>query len=391
MTSPFTRAFTGPKPQEAAMLPGNRFFVRRLSVEGEDVPGQVNLALEAISPFPLEQMLVGFVTSADGKQVLAYAAHRRRFTAEESFAWPEDCQVVPEFLALCGHRPATDGIVVHRSNERLTALAWKAGEELPAAIVVAELADTDEAGIAREAAARADLATDTPVENLTGALTGAIVEGDLILKGEFEGSFTIPKKGLDDSDIRDSDFLAERRKKERLNLILWNAARVGAAVLVLSLLFDIAGFVVGLRKASLEVANEARRPLVEDIEASQGITSRILELGVKRLLPMEMLALVNEKRPATVEFTNIHCEIKKAKDSTIAKPVMTVDAKTPNAGDISDFLKAIQAMPEVEAATNSEPRVRETATTFRVDITFKQAALLKAAETPKQCTTSSTA
>lgn len=384
MTSPFTRAFTGPKPQEAAMLPGNRFFVRRLSVEGDDVPGQVNLALEAISPFPLEQMLVGFVTSADGKQVLAYAAHRRRFTAEESFAWPEDCQVVPEFLALCGHRPAADGIVVHRSNERLTALAWKAGEELPAAIVVAELADTDEAGIAREAAARADLATDTPVENLTGALAGAIVEGDLILKGEFEGSFTIPKKGLDDSDIRDSDFLAERRKKERLNLILWNAARVGAAVLVLSLLFDIAGFVVGLRKASLEVANEARRPLVEDIEASQGITSRILELGVKRLLPMEMLALVNEKRPATVEFTNIHCEIKKAKDSTIAKPVMTVDAKTPNAGDISDFLKAIQAMPEVEAATNSEPRVRETATTFRVDITFKQAALLKAAETPKQ-------
>jgi hypothetical protein len=93
----------------------------------------VNLALEAISPFPLEQMLVGFVTSADGKQVLAYAAHRRRFTAEESFAWPEDCQVVPEFLALCGHRPAADGIVVHRSNERLTALAWKAGDELPAA------------------------------------------------------------------------------------------------------------------------------------------------------------------------------------------------------------------------------------------------------------------
>ncbi len=383
MTS-LSRLFKDAKPQEAAMLPGNRFFVRRLSVEGDDIPGQVNLALEAISPFPLEQMLVGFVTSADGKQVLAYAAHRRRFTAEESFAWPEDCQVVPEFLALCGHRPAADGIVVHRSDERLTALAWKAGDELPAAIVVAELADTDEAAIAREAAARADLAAETPVENVTGVLSGAIVEGDLILKGEFEGTFTIPQKGLDDSDIRDSDFLAERRKKERLNLILWNAARLGAAVLVVSLLLDIAGGVVGMRRASLEVANEARRPLVEDIEASQAITSRILELGVKRLLPIEMLALVNEKRPATVEFTNIQCEIKKAKDSTIAKPMMTVDAKTPNAGDISDFLKAVQAMPEVEAATNSEPRVRDTSTTFRIEITFKQAVLLKTAETPKQ-------
>jgi hypothetical protein len=384
MTSPFTRAFTGPKPQEAAMLPGNRFFVRRLAVEGEDVPGQVNLALEAISPFPLEQMLVGFVTSADGKQVLAYAAHRRRFTAEESFAWPEDCQVVPEFLALCGHRPAADGIVVHRGEERLTALAWKAGEELPAAIVVAEHADADEAGLAREAAARADLAADVPVENLNGALAGTLVEGSLILKGEFEGTFTIPKKGLDDSDIRDSDFLAERRKKERLNLLLWNAARAGAAALVLSLLLDVAGFVVGLRSHALEVANEARQPLVEDIEESQKITDRILELGVKRLLPMEMLALVNEKRPATVEFTNVHCEVKKLKDSVLTKPMMTVDARTPNAGDISDFLKAVQAMPEVEAVTNTEPRVRDTSTTFRLEITFKQAALLKAAETPKQ-------
>ena len=384
MTSPLSRLFKDAKPQEAAMLPGNRFFVRRLTVEGEDVPGQVNLALEAISPFPLEQMLVGFVTSADGKQVLAYAAHRRRFTAEESFAWPEDCQVVPEFLALCGHRPTADAIIVHRGDERLTALAWKAGEGLPLAIVVAELADADEAGIAREAAARADLPADVAVENVTGALSGSIVEGDLVLKREGNGTFTIPKNGLDDSDIRDSDFLAERRKKERLNLILWNAARLGAAVIVVSLILDLAGMVVGMRSSSLEAANEARRPVVEDIEASQAITSRILELGVKRLLPIEMLALVNEKRPATVEFTNIQCELKKAKDSTIAKPMMTVDAKTPNAGDISDFLKAVQAMPEVEAATNSEPRVRETSTTFRIEITFKQAVLLKAAETPKQ-------
>lgn len=384
MISPFSRLFKDAKPQEAAMLPGNRFFVRRLAVEGDDVPGQVNLALEAVSPFPLEQMLVGFVTASDGKQVLAYAAHRRRFTAEESFAWPEDCQVVPEFLALCGHRPAADGIIVHRGDERLTALAWKAGEELPAAIVVAELADADEAGIAREAATRADLAADAPVENVTGALSGALAEGNLVLKREGDGTFTIPKKGLDDSDIRDSDFLAERRKKEHLNLLLWTGARLGAAVLAAALVMDVAGFIVGLRSHSLEVANDGRRPLVEDIEASQAITTRILELGVKRLLPIEMLALVNEKRPATVEFTNIHCELKKPKDSTLTKPMMTVDAKTPNAGDISDFLKAVQALPEVESATNSEPRVRETSTTFRLEITFKQAALLKAAEAPKQ-------
>jgi hypothetical protein len=176
--------------------------------------------------------------------------------------------------------------------------------------------------------------------------------------------------------------LAERRKKERLNLILWNAARLGAAVLVVSLLLDIGAFVIGMRSGTLEAANEARRPLVEDIEESQKITDRILELGVKRLLPIEMLALVNEKRPATVEFTNVHCELKKPKDSVLIKPIMTVDARTPNAGDISDFLKAVQTLPEVESVTNSEPRVRDTSTTFRLEITFRQAALLKTAEAP---------
>jgi hypothetical protein len=382
MTTPLKRMFQGAQTQEAAMLPGNRFFVRRLAVEGEDVPGQVNLALEAVSPFPLEQMLVGFVTSTDGKQVLAYAAHRRRFTTEESFAWPEDCQVVPEFLALCGHRAAADGVIVHRGEARLTALAWKAGEELPAAIAVAELADTDEAGLAKEAAARAGLPADVAVETVEGALAGSLVEGALVLKREGNGTFTIPKKGLDDSDIRDTDFLAERRKKERLNLILWNAARLGAAVLVVSLLLDIGAFVIGLRSGTLEAANEARRPLVEDIVESQKITDRILELGVKRLLPIEMLALVNEKRPATVEFTNVHCELKKPKDSVLTKPIMTVDARTPNAGDISDFLKAVQTLPEVESVTNSEPRVRDTSTTFRLEITFRQATLLKTAEAP---------
>ena len=104
MTSLLTRLRDKAQPAVAALLPGNRFFVRRLALDGPDVQAQVNLALEALSPFPLEQMLVGHLVAADGRAALIYAAHRRRFTPEESLAWPEDCQVVPEFLALCGHR-----------------------------------------------------------------------------------------------------------------------------------------------------------------------------------------------------------------------------------------------------------------------------------------------
>ena len=156
MSSFFSRWISNAQPQTAAaLLPGNRFFVRRINVESATAEEQVNLGLEAISPFPLEQMLVGHVLSADSTQALAYAAHRRRFTPEESFAWPDDCQVIPEFVALCGIRPNGAGIIVHQGDERLIALAWGEEDTLPAAIVVAETVESDLASIVREAAARA--------------------------------------------------------------------------------------------------------------------------------------------------------------------------------------------------------------------------------------------
>ena len=227
MSSFISRWISNAQPQTAAaLLPGNRFFVRRLNVESATAEEQVNLGLEAISPFPLEQMLVGHVLSADGTQALAYAAHRRRFTPEESFAWPDDCQVIPEFVALCGIRPNGAGIIVHQGDERLTALAWGEGDTLPAAIVVAEIADSDQASIAREAAARADLPADTAVTSISGALLGETIEGQLSLKAEGNAPMLISKKALDAADIRDSDFLAQRRKKESTNMLIWNATRL---------------------------------------------------------------------------------------------------------------------------------------------------------------------
>lgn len=384
MSPAFLPSLKSDSPGEAALLPGNRFFVRRFAVEGADVTSQVNLQLEALSPFPLEQMLVGHVITADGKQVLAYSAHRRRFTPEESFAWPENCPVIPEFLALCGHRLAEGGVVVHQGEERLTALAWKAGDSLPSAVVVTDRADQNEVGIAQEAAALAELPAECAVEIISGLLTGQMVEGALALTAKDHETFTVSKAQLDDADIRDSDFLAARRKKERANLIMWTVAQACAAVLVICVVAEVGTAFIRGRSNSLEAQIEKARPNIEEIKELDGISTRLADLGIKRLLPLEMLALVNEKRPATVEFTNITCEAKKQKASVLTKPTITIDAKTPNAGDISDLLKAVKAIPEVESATNSEPKVRDTATTFRLEVVFKQADLLKTAEATKQ-------
>lgn len=349
-------------PGAAALLPGNRFFVRSVALEGEDPAGQVALALEALSPFPAEQMLVGHVVAADGKQALAYAAHRRRFTPEESFAWPDDCQVIPEFLALCGERPAGAGVVVHRGAERLTALAWDATNTLPVAVVVADLADADEAGLAAETAAKAGLPADAPVTNLDGALLSEQQEDDLSLHRAGGKPFTIAAKGRDEADIRDVDFLNARRKKERINLVLWNLTRAAVAVLALSFVLEVAAAGINWRGAQLQTLNESRRADVAETEADQATAARIEDVRTKSPQALEMLALANEHRPATVEFTRISCK---------ANSGLEVEARTTNPSDISSFEKALKETPEIAAVASKDMRARDNYTTFTFTITFK--------------------
>ncbi len=376
MSSFISRWFSNAQPQTAAaLLPGNRFFVRRINVESATAQEQVSLGLEAISPFPLEQMLVGHVLSADGTQALAYAAHRRRFTPEESFAWPDDCQVIPEFVALCGIRPNGAGIIVHQGDERLIALAWGEGDTLPAAIVVAEIVDSDQASIVREAAARADLPADTAVTAISGALFGETIEGQLSLKAEGNAPMLISKKALDAADIRDRDFLAQRRKKESTNMLIWNATRLGLATLVVSFILELVAMGISLRSNKLQARNESQQPLVADIEAAQAISARIIDLGVKRPLSLEMLALANEHRPSTLDFQRITC-----KNNTL----LEVEARTTNAGDIGIFEHALSGLPEVASAASRDIRARESSASFTIAITFKPEVLRKSAATPKQ-------
>lgn len=354
----------------AALLPGNRFFVRSIPLEGADITAQVALALEALSPFPTEQMLVGHLVAADGKQALAYAAHRRRFTPEESLAWPADCQVIPEFLALCGERPAGAGIVVHCGEERLTALAWDAEHTLPVAICVADLADSDQDNLAQEVLVKAGLAPATPIVIVDGALTSGLRETTLVLQRVAGKPFEISKSGLDEADIRDVDFLEARRKKESFNLLLWNLTRVALGVIILACLLEVAAGGIGWRGALLQALNDSRRAEVAEIDADQKVAGSIEAVRNKSPLPLEMLAIANAQRPAAVEFQRVSCKTNSA---------MEIEARTTNPSDISAFERALKEQPEITGVTSKDMRARDNFTTFTFTIGFKADALRKAA------------
>jgi len=346
----------------AALLPGNRFFVRLIELEPDNIASQVSLAIETVSPFPSEQMLMGYITSADNKWALTYAAHRRRFTAEESFAWPDDCQVIPEFLALLGQRPENGGILIHEGADLLTALAWTENQPLPKCVLVVDKKDSSVDLLTKEIIDRTGLPSTTVVITTVGELSSDKNDSQLILNCNKGKPFQLSSNQLDNADIRDADFLSTRRKKERVNKLLWNTARVAVGVIILSLVFEISAFLINWRSNNLRLINESRQSAIQEIESAQAISARITDMNTKAPLPLEMLAVANENRPVTVDFQRVNC-----KNNT----QLEIEARTTNASDVYTFEKSLKESAEVSFVATKDMRARDSFTTFSVTITFK--------------------
>ena len=361
-------SFFSKQRPSAALLPGNRFFVRLIELEPDNISSQVSLAIETVSPFPSEQMLMGFITSSDNKWALAYAAHRRRFTPEESFAWPDDCQVIPEFLALLGQRPNQGGILIHEGADLLTALAWNENQPLPNCIVVVDKNDSSVELLTKEIIERTGMPSNTAVVNTSGEFSSKRDDSKLILNCNNGSAFELSSNQLDNADIRDADFLSTRRKKERVNKLLWNTARVAVGVIILSFVFEISAFLINWRSNNLRLINESRQPVIQEIESAQAISARITEMNTKAPLPLEMLAVANDHRPATVDFQRVNC-----KNNT----QLEIEARTTNASDVYTFEKSLKESPEVTFVATKDMRARDNFTTFSVTITFKPETLRK--------------
>ena len=92
-------ASTTSRNQPVILLAGDRFFVRRIGLAANAPIGpQVELALETLAPFPLEQLYYGYLVDYTRRHALVYAAYRRSFTTEEQATWETARAVLPEFV-----------------------------------------------------------------------------------------------------------------------------------------------------------------------------------------------------------------------------------------------------------------------------------------------------
>lgn len=361
-------AVSSPKSvaSDVVLVPGVKFFVRRVPLSDEGDPAtQVELALETLSPFPLTQLYHGYVTDAERKEAVVFAAYRRNFTAEETAAWNGATHVLPDFVAWLAPQspPRPAGVAVREHDGLVETVAWDGKSALPAMMVVRPVEAADAAELPQQIRAKCGLEATAPLRRIVGPGKFARDKRGLVLRaapGEAETVFS--PAALQALDVREKGFLAAQQQQWRRDRIMWRifAGTLAALAVCIALEVALAGLRGWLRVRRTAV--DARAPAVAQVEAANSLGVRLEQISSQRLRPFEMLAAVNSKRPAAVEFTRV---------TTAGLWRMDIEAQTPSAAEPGDFERDLRALPTIERVDLRDSRTREGVTTFRLEVTFR--------------------
>jgi hypothetical protein len=363
--------FTFRSPVAAQFVPSGRFFLRFVPL-APNLPAlpQAELALEGLAPFPPAQLFWGCCVSPDRTGALVYAAHRRRFTPEESAGWEHNDLTVPDLLPLLGAAPASAGLRIHQQNNGLNGAAWNGLAPWPVAVHSREYpaGPTEEhrRQFVAELAAKAGL-PEAPVVFIAGTPRARREGGRLIFElvdaaGVGLSALVVPVADLDALDVRDRAGQERRRRDRRRGALIWQVllAALGAAGLAAGL--DLGALTLHLVDRALNLRVAAQAPFVSKLETGHSLSARIDELTHRRLRFFEMLAAINEPRPHSIQFTRL---------ATSGHNAFEVEAQTGTADDVGTYETALHRLTTLEKVEIRDLRARDGITTFGLTVVFK--------------------
>jgi len=368
----------GPPAPKVVLLPDAHFFVRVVPVTDAVTPGevaaQVALALEGLAPFPVEHLNYGFYWVPGAAQALAFAAYRRRFTAEQIETWAGAELVLPTFVTVVGLTPEPATTVLMPGPDQLTAIHW-GDSPVPTQVLVRallpEATDEDRARI-RDELLREIGGSKKIIDLPTAPVTRPSTDEKAYLFQAGDIAIHLPVAQAEWLDVRAKDELAALRHDRARDVLLWRIFLGCAATLLLLIVGELA--LVGGRmwqKTRVEQVAAQSQP-VKKIEDAQKLTTRIEEFSTNRLLPFEMLTLMGGKdKRGALFFTHT---------TTTGLYGLEIDAQTPNPSDATAYETWLKANP-VFAKVEVRPQPsRANLAMYKIVVFFKPEALKPATQ-----------
>ena len=365
---------TAPEPEsvplpDVLVLPAEYFFIEKVEVPTALAPAELadfaELSMEAVSPFPLDQLRWGFLIAPDSQHLLIYAALKERLKLEghtelESYTW-----VLPDFTTLQGARFTRDTEVVLEGEHYTTSFLLPSGEASPENI--------------RSLPAGSDTPHSTGQSIHLKLLTVELSEQS-IPTFKFETIGESPADGLwsplepDEAslwnaDIRPSSFKTVERSARRttslVTRIMGYAAIFAIVLVVFEGLLFLGDFWLGTRTAKIdEQATPVRR-----IEDKQSLLNKLDQVAQNELRPIAMLTAANEVRTA-LGTTGIEY------DETIIDNSnrLTIEGKANTINELNLYTKSLRQSGKFQLAEDPKYITRDSKTTFTVtlDYTYRE-------------------
>ena len=368
----------GPPAPKVVLLPDAHFFVRIVPVNDavtpDEVAAQVALALERLAPFPVEHLNHGFYWVPGAAQALAFAAYRRRFTAEQVETWAGAELVMPTFVALVGLAPEPATTVLVPGPDQLTAIHW-GDSPVPAQVLVRALppeATDEDRARARDELLR-EIGGSNKIVDLPAAPVAVPSPDDkeyLFQAGDI--AVRLPVAQAEWLDARPKDELAALRRDRARDVLLWRIFLGCAAMLLLLFVGELA-LIGGRMWQKTRVAQvNAQKNGVEKTQAMETLTNRIEDFSTKRLLPFEMLTLMSGKdKRGTVFFT---------RTTTVGISGLEIEAQTPNPSDATAYETWLKANPAFAKVEFHPQPSRANMAMYKIAVFFKPEALKPATQ-----------
>ena len=392
-TTPTSTPTESAPAEQVLVLPGHLFFIESIDVpielEASEIADFIELSLESIAPFPVEQLNWGYLYSEDAASILVYATHRDRlknagYTDLQSYAW-----VLPDFATLAGACFPDETLVALESANNLSLLLFDKGTSIPCAVLATPLSEkTAEQALKELKASASDLpktASTLPIR------TGAVElseQGLATFHQEFAddsrsdqeyGAWTTlapTEAQLWQSDVRSADFKETERSARRLGSLLLRItgwAAIFALVLIGAelLLLACQGWL-----GTLDKQLEGQRTAVLTIEDKQALMIKLEQVSQNELRPISILEAANHIR--------LEMKLGIEYDSAVVEGEnhITIEGKATSINALNSYTESLKKSGQFEIITAPESITRAGKTTFTVTLGYTHIEPPAPVETP---------
>jgi hypothetical protein len=348
------------------VLAAEYFFTEKVEVPTALAPAELadfaELSMEAIAPFPLEQLRWGFLIAPGSQHLLIYAALKDRLklaghTELESYTW-----VLPDFATLQGARFAHDTEVVLEGESYATSCLVSSGEAWPENI-------------------RSHPAGSDPPRSTGQSIHLKLLPVELNEQGtpifKFESLGEAPAEGLWsplepdvdtlwNADIRPSNFKTVERSARHTTSLVTRIMGYAAIFALLLIVFEgllFAGqFWLGTRTAKIdEQATRVRR-----IEDKQSLLHKLDQVAQNELRPIAMLIAANEIRIALGK-TGIEYDETMIESSNR----LTIEGKANTINELNLYTKSLRESGKFQLVGDPKYITRDSKTSFIVTLDYR--------------------